>query len=152
ELTWVTFPVVVLVISAVAYFTAYYVKGNDQRVNKVDLVDIDLRGKQAEVYGQSWFTIFSPRIQHYTIGVEPAADTGWAPRDKRSVVLGWRGRPDSSAMGFRRSRSQSLFRRTYEFEPDCSGVRGVPIPVWSTKSFVASWATTGLAAAPFEAD
>src|SRR5262249_14528589 len=30
ELTWITFPTVVLVISAVAYFTAYSLKGNDQ--------------------------------------------------------------------------------------------------------------------------
>ena len=90
ELTWITFPVIVLVISAAAYFTAYYVKGNDQRINKVDLVDIDLRGKQADVYGHSWFTIFSPRIQHYTIGLEPAVESGWAPAGaaSRSPVKG----------------------------------------------------------------
>lgn len=152
ELTWVTFPVVVVVISAGAYFTAYYVKGNDQRINKVDLVDIDLHGAQAQVYGQTWFTIFSPRIQHYTIGVEPAADAGWAPRDKTATALSWLGRPDTSSGGFRRQRSQGLFRRTYEFEPDLSAMRGVHIPVWSTKSFTASWATSEPAAAPFVAD
>ena len=42
ELTWITFPAVVLVVSAVAYFAAYAIKGNDLRINKVDLVDIDL--------------------------------------------------------------------------------------------------------------
>ena len=152
ELTWITFPVVVIVISAAAYFTAYYVKGNDQRINKVDLVDIDLSGKQAQLYGQSWFTIFSPRIQHYTIGVDPAADAGWVPADRTSTVVSWLGRPDNSPMGVRRSRSPSLFRRTYEFEPDLSGMRGVPIPVWSTKSFVASWATTDAVPAPFDAE
>src|SRR5262249_54535104 len=49
ELTWITFPTVVITISVAAYFTAYWVKGNDQKINKVDLVDIDLHTHQ--VYG-----------------------------------------------------------------------------------------------------
>src|SRR5205823_2036222 len=73
ELTWITFPTVVIAVSAAAYFTAYALKGNDLRINKVDLVDIDLGTKQS--YGRTWFSLFSPRIQNYTIGVEPAE--GW---------------------------------------------------------------------------
>ena len=38
ELTWVTFPIIVLTVSAAAYFTAYAVKGRDLKVNKVDVV------------------------------------------------------------------------------------------------------------------
>ena len=150
EFTWITFPLVVLIISAVAYFTAYYVKGNDQRINKVDLVDIDVPGRQ--VYGHTWFTIFSPRIQHYTVGVEPTSDQGWGARDDAGVTLSWLGRPDSSGMGYRRPSSPSLFRRTYDFEHDLAGMRGVPIPVWSTKSFTASWATTKQVDGLIEAD
>src|SRR5213078_1731380 len=73
ELTWVTFPTVVLVVSAAAYFTAYYLKGSELRINKVDVVDVVAeldpetrvaRGTQAA--GTTWFTLFSPRIQSYT--------------------------------------------------------------------------------------
>src|SRR5437773_189997 len=97
ELTWVTFPVVVLVVSAGAYFTAYYIKGNDLRINKVDVVDIDLHDGQA--YGHTWFTLFSPRIQHYTVGIEPASP-GWvaAPgsdKNEYATVVSWLGRLDS---------------------------------------------------------
>src|SRR5205823_1786103 len=67
ELTWITFPTVVLVVSAVAYFTAYALKGNDLRINKLDLVDIvgelDEKGAHSEgtrAYGSTWFTLFSP--------------------------------------------------------------------------------------------
>src|SRR5205085_4443816 len=49
ELTWITFPTVVLGISVGAYFTAYWLKGDDQRINKVDLLDIDLQSQQ--IYG-----------------------------------------------------------------------------------------------------
>ena len=70
EWTWVTFPVIVITVSAGAYFAAYALKGKDLKINKVDVVDIDLAGKRVD--GNTWFTLFSPRIQNYTIGVEPA--------------------------------------------------------------------------------
>ena len=44
-------------------------KGDDLRINQVDLVEIDLRAPQ--IYGTTWATLFSPRIQNYTIGIEP---------------------------------------------------------------------------------
>jgi hypothetical protein len=137
ELTWITFPTIVLVVSAAAYFTAYSLKGNDLKINKLDLVDIDLQSSRA--FGNSWFTLFSPRIQLYTVGVEPTLGEA-SPRDQRpSVVVSWMGRPDNSYGGSQRVRSQSLFRRTYEYAPDATGLQGVPIQVWSTKSFTASW-------------
>jgi hypothetical protein len=141
ELTWITFPTVVIAISVAAYFTAYYLKGNDQKINKVDVLDIDLSGQEA--FGHTWFTVFSPRIQHYTVGVEPSAPE-WAaaktdPDRDYSVVVTWMGRPDTAWGGTGRSGSQSLFRRTYEYEPDATGLRGVPIQVWTTKTFAASW-------------
>lgn len=141
ELTWITFPTVVITISVAAYFTAYWLKGNDQKINKVDLVDIDLHTQQ--MYGNTWFTIFSPRIQHYTIGLEPTASE-WvpaalsAPADA-SVVLSWMARPEIGYGGTGRAQSQGLFRRAYNYLPDANGLVGVPIQVWSTKSFAASW-------------
>ena len=41
ELTWITFPTIVVTVSLLAYYAAYAVKGNELRVNKVDVVDID---------------------------------------------------------------------------------------------------------------
>ncbi len=135
ELTWITFPAVVLIISVAAYFTAYWIKGDKLKINKVDVVDIDLFTEQA--YGHTWFTIFSPRIDHYTIGIEPTS--GWAPGGASNLppLVSWMDRPETEFTG--RSRSQSFFRRTYDYEPNASGLRGVPIQVWSTKTFAASW-------------
>lgn len=158
EWTWITFPTVVLVVSIAAYFTAYALKGNDLRINKTDLVNIDLEGRT--VYGNTWFTLFSPRLQHYTIGIEPAAPQ-WAAEESddpqkakaSSVVLSWMGRADDRFGGFGRSRSQSLFRRSYNYAADARGLEGVPIPVWSMKSFTAGWERPlGPGQAPFTAD
>jgi len=97
ELTWITFPAVVILISAVAYFAAYKLKGNDLRINKVDVVDVDLH--RGHAYGNTWLTLFSPRIQNYTVGVEPAAPP-WgkavgAPAEA-SPLMGWMGRPEGA--------------------------------------------------------
>ena len=157
ELTWITFPTVVLVVSALAYVSAYYLKGNDLRINKVDLVDIVAElpdgdaaqprlAQGARAYGSTWFTVFSPRIQNYTVGVEPAAKD-WVPEvgkqaatNPHSVVVSWMGRPENSYGGTGRSAgSPGLFRRAYVYAEDASGLEGVPIQVWSTKSFTASW-------------
>jgi hypothetical protein len=138
ELTWITFPTIVLIVSAAAYYAAYSLKGNDLRINKVDLVDLDLQTNR--VYGNTWFTLFSPRIQLYTVGVEPGIVPESASRGAMNQALvSWMGRPDTSYSGYNRPRSQSLFRRTYDYAPEAAGMQGVPIQVWSTKSFSASW-------------
>src|SRR5208337_4236626 len=69
ELTWITFPTLVILISVLAYLIAYRAKGDGLRINKIDLVEYDLANAQA--YGRSWFSVFSPRIQKYTLGQEP---------------------------------------------------------------------------------
>src|SRR5207244_11612599 len=40
ELTWITFPIIVVTVSLLAYYAAYLVKGKELRVNKVDIVDV----------------------------------------------------------------------------------------------------------------
>lgn len=138
ELTWITFPIIVLSVSAAAYFTAYAVKGRDMRVNKVDIVDID--PASGTIYGQTWFTVFSPRIDTYTVTVSPAA--GWtsaSPEETAHETLtGW-------VSGTRGGRA-SLVRRSYRYHVSPDGSRfadaleEVPIQVWSTKTFSAKWA------------
>ncbi|MGH7225182.1 MAG: hypothetical protein ACRELF_18325, partial [Gemmataceae bacterium] len=141
ELTWITFPVTVLLVSAAAYATAYCVKGDDLRINKIDLIDIDLHDA-GQVYGQSWFTLFSPRVRNYTIGVEPASPRWggrWHDGDAdapRSPVMVAALDGAGPALG---GHSRSSFRQPYEYTEDAAGLRRVPIPVWATRSFVSSW-------------
>jgi hypothetical protein len=162
EWTWFTFPTVVIAVSIAAYYTAYAIKGNDLKINKVDVVDIDLRTnldgkgqmKKASLYGQSFFTILSPRIQNYTIGVEPNP-AFWGQEAEAPLsadMMTWLGRADAGfgGMGARGS-GQGFFRKPYRYNADASGLLDVPIPVWTTKSFHATWEVQG-AAPPIEAD
>jgi hypothetical protein len=151
EWTWITFPTVVLLVSVIAYFTAYALKGKDLKVNKIDLVDIDQRSsldaagrtRSAHAYGTTWLAILSPRIQSYTVGIEPALGA-WgeagAGRGGADVMITWLGRPDPTGQGsVGRQRVQTLFSRPYTYAEGATGLEGVPIPVWTTKAFTAAW-------------
>ena len=161
DLTWITFPAVVFAVSLAAYFTAYAIKGKDLRINQIDLLDFDLRTQKAKayVYGQSFFTVFSPRIHNYSIRLEPnprfwgqsvnepmSADMiTWLPRG------GWR---DPS--GINRRGRQSLIRSPYSYAGDAEsrdevGLERVLIPIWATKAFTATW-NAELPQMPFKAD
>ena len=69
ELTWITFPAIVIVVSLLAYYAAYAVKGTDLRVIKMDVVDVDLEAKRAR--GTSWVNLFSPQNRDYAVSVVP---------------------------------------------------------------------------------
>jgi hypothetical protein len=143
EWTWITFPAVVIVVSVAAYFTAYGLKGKDLKVNKVDVIDVDQLTPQAHAQGTTWFTLYSPRIQSYTVGIEPAPPAwgaGAGQFRQGPVVLSWMGRPEDRGFNsYGRQRSQRLFQGKYDFADNASGVTGVPLPFAGTKTFTASW-------------
>jgi hypothetical protein len=152
ELTWVTFPAVVITVSVAAYFTAYALKGDDLRVNKVDLVEFDLHSPR-QAYGTSWFTLFSPRIQSYTVGVEPVAPDWTGPPPGGAPAWSATVATMESSEPLVRTGSQGLFRRPYEYAPEAAGLERVAIPVWATRTFTASWrAPLSADQPPIEAD
>ena len=69
ELTWVTFPLIVVTVSLLAYYAAYVVKGNELRVNKIDIVDVDQPA--GIMRGSSWLNVFSPQNRDYSVAVVP---------------------------------------------------------------------------------
>jgi len=132
ELTWITFPIIVLTVSLAAYFTAYALKGRDLRINKIDIVDVD--AASGRVDGTTLFSIFSPRIDDYTFAVTPGE--GWSnDATPPGTVMSWVGAP--------RGGRASLLRRSYRYHSDADsvadGIEKVPVQVWSTKSFVSRW-------------
>ncbi|MBN9520343.1 hypothetical protein J0H58_17730 [bacterium] len=143
ELTWLTFPLIVVTVSLLAYWSAAAVKGHDLRVNSVEVIDVFPEAGGGRVYGTSWYSVFSPRIDAYAVGVSPAEK--WAaPGADGDPVLGWVGGP--------RGGRASLLRRRYEVRTGPGevgdGFAGMPIQVWSTKAFSGNWAAPLDPAAP----
>ncbi len=149
EWTWFTFPVIVLVVGLSAYWLAYYLKGNQLRVNQVDLIDVDVAGKS--VRGTTWLNIFSPRMESFDLSLRPMppgklADSKAA--DSAAGYFAWFGLPGSGLGGMNPhgGGNTSLFSTPYRLwsearlkPPAASSIEGVPIQVWSTKSFTGRW-------------
>lgn len=150
EWTWFTFPLIVILVGATAYWLAYYLKGNQLRVNQVDLVDVDVANQS--IRGTTWLNIFSPRMESFDLTLEPASPGKPAESKSAKNTLGyfaWLGLPGSSLGGMNpHGGNASLFSQPYRLwsesalKPDkWSDVEGVPIQVWSTKSFTGRWQT-----------
>jgi hypothetical protein len=166
ELTWITFPTIVVTVSVLAYYAAYLVKGNVLRVNLVDIVDVDQPSGLAR--GNTFLTLFSPQNRDYDVSVVPLPLDGpaaTAPADASAtaaerppagteVVLSWFGVPEP---GFGGMGGNSQFRLSgggYSYDP--MGVAeiltDVRIPIWSTRSFTARWFGPAPTAATVDAD
>jgi hypothetical protein len=130
ELTWITFPTIVVTVSVLAYYAAYAVKGNELRINQVEVVDVDQ--PSGLVRGNTFLTLFSPQNRDYDISVVPvpldvdraAADSTAAsgaaparPPAGTEVILSWFGVPDP---GFGGTGGNNQFRFAsggYSYEP-----------------------------------
>ena len=129
ELTWITFPLWVVLVSAGAYALAMYTKGDDLRLNQIDLVDVDVASGSAR--GTSWLNVFSPQSEAFDLTVASHEPSGAAAPDAQRL-LAWLG----SAEGDSGAGSSSLFAGRYDFSPGLDELLHVPIQVWSTKSFL----------------
>jgi hypothetical protein len=154
ELTWITFPTIVLTVSLVAYYAAYALKGNDLLVNKVDLVDIDQQS--GIMRGNTWTSLFSPQNRDYNIRAIPlpldrdgpaATEAGTATEPARppagtEVVMSWFSVPEEQFGGMASSsRRFSFSGGGYAYQPvgGVESLEDVRIPIWSTKCITATW-------------
>jgi hypothetical protein len=145
ELTWITFPLIVLTVSLVAYGAAYAVKGTDLRVNKADLLDVDMTTGLAR--GTTWATIFSPQNRDYNVSLVPVPldrAPGSEPPAKApagtETILTWFGTPDPRFGGNNANRL-NLSGSGYRYDPpgQSESLDGVRVPIWSTKSLTGRW-------------
>ena len=149
ELTWITFPTWVILISVAAYFSAYWLKGDDLRINRIEVVDVD--ETSGTLRGTSMMSVFSPQIARYDITLTPglAATGGWqsvsGARTQADRNATFFGTPESGFQGMNGGGSGGLFgRRGYRYtSPRAEGLAEVPIQVWSMKTFLSQWLAAG---------
>lgn len=149
ESTWVTFSLTVLLFAGGAAALAYSLKGRDLRVNQLDIVDVDLESGFSR--RTSFANVFSPEIATYDLAFEPR--TASTPPSSASAsspqgnLLAWFGLTGTGFGGMdaaagagggigAASANLPLFSVGYDFNRGLDGLSGVPIAVWSSKSFV----------------
>jgi hypothetical protein len=137
EWTWITFPAIVVAVSLGAYFLAYRLKGDQLRLNQVDIVDVD--ASSGRIRGTTWVNVFSPRMKSYDLSFRPRLLNG-QPATEASTLTSWLGLPGDALGGMRpRGTGGRLWAQGYAFSPQLDVLKGVPIQVWSTKSITTRW-------------
>jgi hypothetical protein len=155
ELTWITFPLLILGTSAAAYALTYRAKGIDLRVNQLEIVDVDVT--RGEARGTLWTHVFNPQVARYDFKLAPhfadrdlnteqragssstPASTS-PPTSAFQSLTSWQGVPGPGLGAMQGQRGlSSPFDRGYEFGPDLSSLDGLPIEQWSTKTLSARW-------------
>ena len=147
ELTWVTFPLIVVGVSTAAYLAAYAIKGSDLRVNKVDAVDIDQSGPgEPALRGHSWVSLFSPHNRDYGVAFDPKPLDADAPaaapaKGDRSTLVSWFASPEPT---LRAGTGAGMGGSSYRQAPtnESEALEGVRVAIWSTKGFGARWSGT----------
>ncbi len=136
-LSWVTFPFWVLLFSAGAYWGAERLKGNQLRVNQVDLVDVDVASNR--VRGTTWLNLFSPETTQYDLSLAPQI-AGLDATSKRESLWSWMGLPGPALGGMEHPAAGPRgVSQSYRFAPGLDATQGVSIPIWSSKSFTGRW-------------
>lgn len=177
EATWFTFSFTVVAFCAGAYFLAYGLKGDQLRINRIDVVDFDASTQL--VRGTSWINLFSPKTDTYDLELRPEAfatapaevsdtlnspdETAAAAETEASsgVLFSWLGLPGSGFGGMDPASGNSplsgdslsggaMFTEPYDYARELNGLRRMPIAVWSSKALVGRWWARG--AAGVEAD
>jgi len=138
QLTWVTFPVIVVAFSLAAYVLAHRFKGDQVRVNQVDLIDVDVESGQLR--GTAWANVFSPRMERYDLSFRPNLPGGPAGREAATLTA-WFGLPGRALGGMNPGNVEpEVWNGHYDFSGRLDALAGVPIQIWSTKSFTGRWA------------
>ena len=115
ELTWVTFPALVILFCVGAYVLACRSKGDQLRVNQVDIVDIDVESGQLR--GTSWANVFSPAMQRYDLTFRPSGSDGTRAGDPE-VLVSWLGLPGEGLGGMDPAASPpTAWEGYYELSP-----------------------------------
>lgn len=143
ELTWITFPLTVSLIGVAASYAAGRLKGDELRVNRVEIVDVD--AGSGTLRGVGFASLFSPKIDRYTAAARPALAAGGAWKElgmgssQDDRVTSWLGevvgdaRPPAALASL-------LGTGSYNYSsPAPSAVVGAPIRSWSSKSFILRW-------------
>jgi hypothetical protein len=148
EWTWFTFPLVIIGLAAVAIMLAKNWKGQSNKQNVAELLDVDSVRGIARC--SSWSHVYCPTAGRYDLEFSP---TGKLPA-ATGRLLSWQGLPGTSFGGMHSSSSTALVADPYRIrwnrgagqgaadsdaQSVATKVQGVPIPTWSSRSMIGTW-------------
>jgi hypothetical protein len=170
ELTWITFPLIVVCTSVGAYWLATTSKGNQLRVAQIEIVDVAIAPEKnvaattvadpktgGLMRGTVWTHFFSPSASRYDLTLQPRlpgqAAIGSPPISPEPLdssdrqiesTVSWLGLPGHALGGMQADGGQTTrLERGYTFGQSLQSLHDLPVQVWSTKTINAEWTALG---------
>lgn len=143
QLTWVTFPLLVVGAVLLAAWVAADTNGDVPRMNQLAILDADV--ESGFVRSTTWQTFYSPRSARYAVDVQPqSASWGRASTDGATTAADnkhtiWAGIPESSFGGMYRTGGSALGQPLYHLKLDAAAIEDLPVPIWGSKSLETTW-------------
>ena len=138
EITWISFPLTVIGVSAAAYWYANWQKGDELRVNQVEFVDVD--ATTGFTRGTVWTHFFTPQVAEFDLSLQPAFLKEQLAENERTAA--WLGQPGYGLGGMQAGSGQTgLFDHGYTFDTALDKMLGVPVQLWSTKTITSRWSS-----------
>ncbi len=139
-LTWLTFPLIVVVFCFMAFWLSSAVRGREPRLNQVHVVDVDI--ERGMVRGTSWAHVYSPQLDKWDFRLSLNRDwSGQFQPDEN--LLSWQGLPGSSLGGMQTNARVLVKSLPYQirtdFDPEANNIVGMPVTVSSTRSLLGRW-------------
>jgi hypothetical protein len=148
--TWITFPLLVVLFSALAMWLSQHWKGSTLQVNQVEVVDIDIPDQLMR--GTTWANLYSPRATTLQLRVEPSGDDPSTSESPVEVLASWQGLPGSGMGGMSNPTGVNAlgdqydsaeYQVTYPLSSpmplDQAQIDALPLQTASTKGLVAIW-------------
>ena len=140
--SWLSFPLIAVAVCCLAIYLSNRWKGNQPRINQVDLVDWDVTANV--IRGANWTHCFSPSSIAFD-GQLSFTDVFERLPAPDGSLLSWDGLPGQSFGGMDGRSPLSPYSRQYSVsltsdeEGLTSRIRGLSIPVASSRAIRADW-------------
>ncbi|WP_460182501.1 hypothetical protein [Thermopirellula anaerolimosa] len=136
--TWLTFPLILVLVCVLAWHLGETWKGRGVQVNEVNLLDVDVEADQAR--GMVWVNLFSPRASLFD--VRPNADYFDALGVQTvSASVGWFASPGRGLGGMEGASlefGESVGKYSVRTEGPEAELLGLPVAAKSTRAVAAS--------------
>src|SRR5690606_8863501 len=129
------------------YRLAASLKGDELRINQVDVIDVAPDGLAR---GMTVANIFTPRMVTYDLSVRPAVEANLPAEDAHVSLSAYALAPAALTGESERTSIAALSADTYQYAPALNRLENLPLQIWSSKGVAARW--HGKLAPPFEHD
>tara|TARA_Y100001968_G_scaffold135101_1_gene123265 strand:- start:1008 stop:3197 length:2190 start_codon:yes stop_codon:yes gene_type:complete len=137
QLTWVTFPVAVILIGVIVTVMSNTLPGDSPLINQLHVVDID--AESGEVRGTDYLAIYSPEVSAFDVQLQMKSGAGIPEIHREFVRASWHGLPGTGLGALGRNSFQTYINHDYHAGGPDGHLTSVPVQHGGTKSLRSRW-------------